>query len=253
MELIDSPNEDFLCDRYRLNEKQSTTDLLALLNKLELDNPGYKFLLTLDDFGQASYTSMHSKMSFDLDNTDDFDLNALPIECFEDGEHMGYLSHKDEFYIRRGNIEKQLEKVTFEGLCAKGISINNADYDEAIESFKYDLASLVDDYAFILKVPTDVSYEAIYAFPNGYFTCDLNPMENTFLAKLLQEQFFYEVIGMGASYIAFKRSKDLEEKEKLELIETLNQIYNEDFDLKLRNELLNTISSNEVLVLKYTE
>ncbi|PMN72137.1 hypothetical protein [Enterovibrio norvegicus] len=253
MELVNSPSEDFLCDRYRLSEKQSTEGLLALLVQLEHENPGYIFYLTLDDFGQATYTSMHSKMSFDLDCTDGYDLSSLPSECFEDGDHLGYLSHKEEFFIRKGNIEKQLDKVTFESVCAKGISLSNSDYDDEIESFKYDLASLVDDCAFILKVPASSSYEALYAFPNGYFSCDLNPMENTFLAKMLQEQFSYEFIGMGASYIAFKRTKDLEEKDRLELIETLNKVYCDDFDLKLRNELLNTIYSNNVLVLKYTE
>lgn len=252
MELVNSPSEDFLCDRYRLSEKQSTEGLLELIIQLEQENPGHKFILTLDDFGQAIYTSMHSKISFDLDCIDGYDLSTLPGDCFEDGDHHGYLSYKEEFFIRKGNIEKQLDKVTFESVCAKGISLINSDYDDVAESFKYDLASLLDDCAFILKVPTSASYEALYAFPNGYFSCDLNPMENTFLAKMLQEQFSYEFIGMGASFIAFKRTKDLEEKDRLELIETLNKVYCEDFDLNLRNELLNTISSNKILVLKYT-
>lgn len=253
MEIILVETEDFLCDHYRLKGNISTESVLALLEKLESDYPDFSFLVTLDDFAQASYTSAHTKMLHDLDETEGYDLTHLPEHCFEDGEHKGYLTTKEELFIRKANIEKHLKDTTFDDVYVKQVSLFNEDDDTQVESFKYDLASLIEGESYILKVPVETGYEAAYAFPNGYFSCDLSPMENALLARVLYEKFGYNLIGIGASYLAFKKTRGLTHQEQHSLINLLNKVYIDEFDAQLKTVLFNTLSNNQVLILKYTE
>ncbi|ABC30704.1 hypothetical protein HCH_03986 [Hahella chejuensis KCTC 2396] len=252
LEYIDTPSEDFLCDRYHITEINSFEELLVAYRELAASHPDCRFLLTLDDLGQACYTAMHSTQSHDLDNTDDFDLSKLPPECFEDGEHKGYLSHKDEFPIRRRNMEAKLKEHTLADVIARGVSLNE-DAPEDIEDVNADPLSILDAETYLLKVPVTASHETIFAFPNGYFTCDLNPFENVVLAKHLDDHFGYQLMGLGASYLAFLKTKPLDHNAIQQLIDTLDQIYRDEFDDEMKEMLRGIISNSSVLVLKYTE
>ncbi|WLQ15796.1 hypothetical protein O5O45_07705 [Hahella aquimaris] len=252
LEYIDTPSEDFLCDRYRITDIDSLEEILTAYRELSASHPDYRFLLTLDDLGQACYTSMHSKLSHDLDNTDGFDLSKLPSECFEDGEHKGYLSHKDEFPIRRRNMEARLKEHPLADVIAKGVSLNE-DAPEDIEDVNADPLALINAETYLLKVPVTASHETIFAFPNGYFTSDLNPFENAILAKHLDDHFGYQLVGLGASYLAFLKTKPLDDNAIQKLIDVLDQIYRDEFDEDMKEMLRGFIVDNPVLVLKYTE
>ena len=78
-----------LCDEYRLRDIESLAELAAAYRQLAADHPGCKPLFSLDDFGQARYTSGHARMNLELDDTTGHDLSGLPAECFENGKHLG--------------------------------------------------------------------------------------------------------------------------------------------------------------------
>ncbi|WP_137937573.1 hypothetical protein [Chitinivorax sp. B] len=121
--LITTHSEQFLCDRYQLNHIDNHEDLIAGYLQLAEKHPDHRVLLTLDDIDQAGYTSMHTKHKHDLDDTADYDLSSLGPDCFEDGEHQGYLTSKDEFFIREGNFRKHCDGVSLEDLYKKGINL----------------------------------------------------------------------------------------------------------------------------------
>ena len=250
--LIETPSEDFLCSRYRLDEVPSTAQLLEQLSLLSDQYPEFRFLITLDQIGQACYTSMHSTLNFDLDETEGYDLSELSEDCFEEGEHKGYLSFEQEFFIRKGNFEKQLPNVSFEDICLKGISYKT-DGPNNTPCYKQELSFIIDRESYILKVPVSRAYETMYAFPNGYFSCDLNPFENVYLAKLLEEKYFLELIGIGASYLAFKKTRELGSKEVQKLTELLSKVYQAQSDEEFNKEISTLLSSGNILILKYTE
>ena len=104
-----------------------------------------------------------------------------------------------------------------------------------------------------LNTLPDSSFEAAYAFPNGYFTCDLNPMENAFLSRLLSDEFGYNLIGVGTACLAFKKSRELNQQEKSDLINVLDKVYCQEFDTKLKLDLSSSLSDNQVIILNYTE
>ncbi|WP_256573700.1 MULTISPECIES: hypothetical protein [Pseudomonas] len=45
------------------------------------------------------------------------------------------------------------------------------------------------------------------AFPNGYFTSDLDPAKNFAVARHFSEAHGYELMGVGAFYIGFIRAE----------------------------------------------
>ena len=112
--------------------------------------------------------------------------------------------------------------------------------------------SLLDDIIFILKVPVQYSYQTLYAFPNGYFSSDLNPFETIILSRTLEHDFGYELSGVGASYLAFRKTKPLSEIQTNELLSLLQKIYDDEFDDDLTQVCRHYIN-NDHLILSYTE
>ena len=250
---IEDGNEDFLCSRYRIKQPMSTAALLEALDALAKEKPDFRFLMTLDFFPQACYTSMHAKMTHELDSTEGFDLSGLPAECFEEGEHLGYLTHKAEFFIQKANYERRLDQVSFDSLCDKQIGLYS-EGDNETPAFERDLASVVDDReAYILEVPVTEQYETIYAFPNGYFQPDLNPMENLKLAQRMAVDYDYHLIGIGSEFLAYRRRSQLDEQSTSGLIDMLAKIYRDNISGALAGRLRDCIQTNDILLLRYQE
>lgn len=194
-----------LCDEYRLSGIASLDELAAACRQIAADHPGCKPLFSLDDFGQARYTSGHARMNLELDDTTGHDLSGLPPECFEDGKHLGYLSTKAEFGICVSNFRKLTASVTFADACAHGLTLDDEGLEEWI-GYQGDPVSLLDEPLSALVVPVAHAHEALAAFPNGYFACDLGPVSNFAVARHLSDVHGYELIGVGAAYLGFLRA-----------------------------------------------
>ncbi|WP_137937574.1 hypothetical protein [Chitinivorax sp. B] len=114
--------------------------------------------------------------------------------------------------------------------------------------------SILDQPPYILLVPVKHNYETLYAFPNGYFSCDLSPFENWLLAKYMEVEFGYRLMGLGASHIAFIRPNELDEVQVDKLIDFLLRLYpNHDEEDNLPNLLGQIIRQQKLLVLRYVE
>ncbi len=237
-----------LCESYTLSEYKSFDEIIKTYNDLRKENPKKQVLFTLDDLNQAEYTSSHATMSYDLDETDDYDLSGVDSCAFEDGEHLGYLSTASEFFIRKANFEKQVVNMDFSNVCKKGLTLDEeeAKIQQKINENPF---CLFDEKIIIKIVPVDVSYKAIYGFPNGYFSSDLNPFENYALAKYLYEKYDYEFFGLGASFLGFFRKELLNKKEIKNLTIDLNRLYNNQNVL----EKFNYITKSNFLFIKYIE
>jgi hypothetical protein len=251
---ISNADEDFLCRWYKVNKVNdlNLNDLINTYNSLKNQNPASSFLFTLDNINQACYTSMHSTMSNNLDDTNGYDLSSLNASCFEDGTHKGCLSNLSEFFIRKDNFKKGIDKTTLSNVYEKGISL----FHDSIDDFKTandDVISIIDKRIYILEVDVNNSYETLFAFPNGYFSCDLDPFENYLFAKHMQTEFDYRLFGIGASHIAYIKTKELTDDRIQKLIEFLQKIYRNQFDMVLINLLNHYIKNNALLVLRYTE
>jgi hypothetical protein len=252
LELIAKFNKRFLCDAYRIESVDSFTDMIEVYKRLTLENPGHAFLYTLDDINQALYTSGHARENYELDNTDGHDLSALNSSCFENGEHIGYFTSKEELFIRRANFLKACESVTIDNVYEKNLCLDDETAAE-LESANSDVSKLVDATSYLLKVPVQNCYETIIAFPNGYFIGDLNPFENYALAKHLYTEFGYMLIGIGASYLLFYRPEKPDEVRLEKLYSELVSLYSDDNNAAICAMFDKQIHHRDYLVLKYTE
>lgn len=239
-----------LFDIYKIEGCASFNDLIALYNKFRENNRGKSVLLTLDDLGQAEYTSTHAKMMHDLDDTEGYDLSALDAAAFEDGEHIGYLSTPSEFFIRKQNFLKQAGNVDYADVSDRGLTIEEAEV-RLLTAINTSPMTYLDKQLLLGVVPVERGYEAICGFPNGYFSGDLNPFENYALAKRFYDKYGYELFGIGASLLGFIGSKGLSDQQIREMAADLMALY--DTQEGILTKLIEIIKANNYFFIKYTE
>jgi len=240
-----------ICDVYSITGIDSFAELLKIRADYQSQYPDYSILLTLDDLGQAQYTSMHAKSSHDLDDIEGYDLSSVDKSAFENGEHIGYLTTKSEFFIRKGNFEKKIQDISFADVCAEGITID--DELDVLESINLKPEALLDTEVLMMIVPVADSALALCAFPNGYFSCDLNPFQNYALAKYLHVNYQYQLLGIGASCIGFIRHETLKSAEIEKLAIDVAKLYQCEDDAESIRRFAKMITDNQYLFLKYTE
>lgn len=238
LEFVTGPSDDFLCDRYAVLSLADTPDFVASYRALKAAKPNSSFLLTLDDFGQACYTSMHAKERFALDRGD---------ESSDDGSGLTF---RHELFVRRANIEAHLGQASLDQVIAKGILLFDASVEEFI-SANENIVNCVDEEAFLLEVELPHSYQAIVAFPNGYFDDDLNPFENMLFAKHMADEYGYELVGMGASLLAFLPEQPLDEAACASLVALLRAVYAARWDERVERLARQYVEAGSLLVLRY--
>lgn len=244
--------EDFLCEYYRIHELADVNELLDEIEILSQENKGYRFIITLDDIGQASYTSMHSKMSNELDDGKWLSKENIDPSWMDGSFLRDDLNFDQQFLIRRLGFKHGLSAVKFEDVFKKLLFLNEESRKEVIESNKNPL-SIIDKEVYLLKVPVEFSYEAIYSFPNGYFSCDLSPFENYRLAEHLEKEYGFELFGIGASYISFTKGPDFDAQKIDMFLELLSKIYLDNEDKEFIDFMRLSILNRGVLTLRYSE
>src|SRR5262245_5461098 len=148
-----------LCDGYHLSRPPSFRALLDVLHEKEALHPEARLLATLDNFPQASYTSGHATDTHELDDTTGYDLSRVDPAALEDGEHRGYLTTKSEFFIRRGNLMKKAEAVTYADARGKLVwGRDNYDLDFFSANTRPD--EIIDGEIYIQIVPVARACEA---------------------------------------------------------------------------------------------
>ncbi|WP_282133848.1 hypothetical protein [Cellulophaga baltica] len=215
---------EILFDSFLIENLNSFDEFIEIYEKYKHNNSDKTIILTLDDLGQAEYTSGHSIHSNDIDETEGYDLSGLDKACFEDNEHLGYLSTTSEFFIRIGNFLKQTKDIDFKSVCERDLTIDE-DEISILEKINLSPFEYLDEQIILKIVPVKKPYEGISGFPNGYFESDLNPFENYALSKHLFEKYNFELFGIGASFLGFIRNEKLGENKVKELIIDLSKLY----------------------------
>lgn len=202
-----------LCDGVSAHHLPSFAALLELHARLQAEQPDRRVLATLDDLGQAFYTSGHGVDVHELDDTAGHDLSALPAAAFEDGRHLGWFSTPAEFPLRLANLKARAREVEFDqvvGLLdwettgdANDLVTVNGDPDAALRLDR-------EKEVLFQFVPVTAAADLIAAFPNGYFAADLNPMQNHALARRLETAHGLELFGIGSRFLAFRRAAPLD-------------------------------------------
>jgi hypothetical protein len=244
-----------LCDGVTAHNIPSFADLLVLHARLQQERADQCVLASLDDLGQACYTSGHGTDSYGLDDIEDHDLSGLGEEVFEGGEHIGYLSTPAEFPIRLANLAKLTQAVELgqvAGLLewetpgdANDLVTVNRDPEGALR--------IAEEKEVIFQfVPVAFPADAIAAFPNGYFRSDLNPMQNHALARHLEAKYGLGLFGIGSRFLGFRRSEALRE-DVAQALATELAIFYAGTTRAAADELERLITGRDWLLLRYTE
>lgn len=242
-----------LCDGYTLNGVMSFEELRSFIRSTASQHPNYRLLTTLDDLGQASYTSGHSIMANGLDDVDGHDLSALEPQCFEHGEHIGHLTTKAEFPIRLANLRRASEGSTFGGLKGKLLWGHDG---RGLDFFELNAApsNILDrDEILVQLVPVNSAFEALAAFPNGYFFDHLSPMDVWCFARHLEEVFGIELFGIGASYAAFSYSSPLSELDQRRVASDILSLYRDCDAGRLVGRMAQALRVSDQFLLCYTQ
>lgn len=247
----------YLCDGVIAENIPDFATLRALHAKLQAAQPGTRVLASLDDPHQAAYTSHHATDTHDLDRTEGHDLSALGPECFEDGDHCGYLTTPAEFPIRLANLRALSEPLSLADargvLFWQGGAMDRPSTPDAVVRDP-DAALGIERVREVhfQFVPVTAAADALAAFPNGYFSSDLDPLQNHALARHLEAEHGLALMGVGASYLGFVRPCPLSAAEAAVLADDLVSLHAEAPD-DAAALLAAALVGKDWLLLRYSE
>ena len=243
-----------LCDGYLLSGSFTLNEIANFVRNTYKKHSDHILLATLDDTDQGFYTCGHSINSNDLDNTYGYDLSGLPRELFKDGKHCGYLKSKEEFSIRKGNFRKNLTGLSVESLLKKRWWSGDTDSVPSLLSPKSKSTLPRENRSYVQIVDVENCYEAIAAFPNGYFSDDYDPFENYTLAMHLYETFGFKLFGIGAVYLGFMREDALNDKANQKLAKFISGLYDNYEGEVLHQDLIaDLLSKQTVFYIAYAD
>ncbi|WP_284185406.1 DUF4253 domain-containing protein [Pseudomonas rhodesiae] len=152
------------------------------------------------------------------------------------------------------NFTRMVAGTSFEDACAHGLTLDEQALQEWI-GYQNNPISLLEQPLSALLVPVQQSCQALAAFPNGYFTSDLDPAKNFAVARHFSEVHGYELMGVGASYIGFVRAEPPDISHANVVAKDFCALYNtSDEDLQTRiSAVAQAISGRTHLWLRYVE
>lgn len=229
-----------------INDVRDWQDLMEIYQKLKQEHAPKKILLLLEDIGQCNYTSMHASMRDEL--------------YFDESKYMGDVEGEQEdivleniqplavqYYIQQ--LNKVENQVNFKKLHKK-FEYSQEDFDLLIQIHKYPEA-ILDSAIEVKLVDVEQESEKFVAQLNGYFSCDLNPMESFTLIRHLHDQFGLEYLGLGASLLFFIKNDQFDPSNISNLLDDLSEIYT--FNSDIFAYFTKHLAEQNYLILPYVE
>lgn len=240
-----------LCDGYLVENATSLRALLDLMAQKAALHPGKRLLTTLDFADQAFYTSGHAIDKHELDDTTGHDLSKLDPAAFEKGVHRGYLTTASEFSIRHANLMRKSEGVGVAHL-EKTLVWEDVDLEPFLALNANPDGILDQKEIYIQAVPVTHAWEAVTAFPNGYFVGDFEPMDTVAISRHLEETYGYELFGIGAAYVGYLKRRPLDAAMASRLAAEILGLFDGADDPALPEQAAALLQSRDWLIIPYT-
>ena len=118
---------------------------------------------------------------------------------------------------------------------------------------------VIDEVVYLMRMPTPHTTEAIAGLPNGYFSCDLDVLQNhSVIVHLAQAapHLGWRLFGIGSSLLGFVRDAPLDEPQAQALVADLQALYGQDPELAGHAHwpaLQATLTGKRTLFVGYTE
>lgn len=232
-----SDHGDDLCDRYTLTGDINFKIWINVRELLARKHPTAVIMSTLDDLPQAEYTNMHTTLKHDLD------VQAEDGDTPEAG---------DAFADRLARFAAKTEgtaPIQFEGIFAD----QGRGLDASVFDANRDPSLVLDSEVYFWVVPVKQSHLAVAAFPNGYFSSDLNPFEISHLAHYLEHKFGFALCGIGAEYVAFSRSDPLPSSNLEEAANAFSKLFLPEVEAEAGAFFRSHLTTNTTVLLCYVD
>jgi len=229
---------EILCDCYELKGNFTIDDIAAFVRDKRAQHPNHKLLGILDDFDQACYTSAHACS------------NHLREDEIEDLWDEDTDTSKLTFEIREKQFKKLLNEDTSE---APPKTLFWFEDQVEFSNIKTSPWTFRETFSYVHIVPVKSASQTLMEFPNGYFTSDYSPFQNFRLAEYLENNFSFELFGIGASYLGFERHDVLQDSELESLVNFLESLYiNADASV-IRDHLYKKLEGQRTFYFRYTD
>lgn len=199
-----------------LQEFKALDEVLERLDALRAADPGHRYLCTLDDVSQCSYTSGHASQDerLYLDDPEDMDWED-PAQ--EQALMLASLQHRVA-QLQRPELRQEWAQV-----C--GTLLLAAEDVNALLQANRRPEVLLDDVVYVQRLPVPSDELMIAGQPNGYFSADWDSFQNHAVIRHLAAQYGYRFFGMGAAWMGFVRSTPPDALLAGRLIEDLRMLY----------------------------
>ena len=226
---ITNPEDDFQpSNGWRATGIRSLEQLVAFQRALQAEHPDSRIVATLDNRYQAEYTSSHTVQKHGLDQVTRASAPDAPEEWF-DGEADGFAHGRKAFPYRLANLRRKCAEAGMSSLRGQlpwsDVHVpGNALLSLAERPDAFLMLDREKDIA-LMSVPVTCGADALAVLPNGYFTGDLDPMQNYALLSLLEKRHALSLFGIGASTLGMWREEPLGGDEAASVASTLCAIY----------------------------
>lgn len=231
-----------------LEEVGSLAALLAQVEALRAADPDHRYLATLDDVQQCSYTSGHASMDdrLYLDSPADMDWDDPAQEA---AWNLQALQH------RALQLRQAQGPGSWAAVC--GSLSTSPDDIAALVAANRNPDALLDDVVYIQRLPLASDDPLIAGQPNGYFSADWDSFQNHAIHQHLAERHGYQFFAMGASWMALARTEPPDAAQAQVLVGDLRLLYAAGDEELLAHPgwqaLPALLQSQRSLVLGYTE
>ncbi|MEF8688866.1 UNVERIFIED_CONTAM: hypothetical protein NO986_15470 [Comamonas sp. A-3] len=231
-----------------LQEFKTLDEVLERLDALRAADPAHRYLCTLDDVSQCSYTSGHASQDerLYLDSPDDMDWED-PAQ--EQALTLASLQHRVA-QLQRPELVQDWAQVCGTLLLAA------EDVDALLQANRRPEV-LLDEVVYVQCLPVPDDELMIAGQPNGYFSADWDSFQNRAVIRHLAAQYGYRFFGMGAAWMGFVRCSLPDAALVDRLIEDLRMLYGQGQDEVREHagwaQLASVLLSRRTLMLGYAE
>ena len=231
-----------------LQEFKTLDEVLERLDALRAADPAHRYLCTLDDVSQCSYTSGHASQDerLYLDDPEDMDWED-PAQ--EQALTLALLQHRVA-QLQRPELEQDWAQVCGTLLLAA------EDVDALLQANRRPEV-LLDEVVYVQRLPVPDDELMIAGQPNGYFSADWDSFQNHAVIRHLAAQYGYRFFGMGAAWMGFVRASLPDAVLIDRLIEDLRMLYGQGQDEVREHagwaQLASVLLSRRTLLLGYAE
>ncbi len=241
---------NFSCAYLWREEVSSVDELLKELDALSAADPDSRYLSTLDDINQCSYTCGHAGQDerLELEEPEDEAVD------WEDPVQVAAWEQK-ALQHRVQQLGNPALAQSWEQVC--GSLGTQAEDVQALLAVNREPDQLLDEVIYVQRIAVDSDDLKIAAQPNGYFSADWDTFQNHAIIRHLATQYGYRFFAMGAAWMGFVRPEPPDRGQAAQLVADLRELYGKGNDEVHSHagwaELALLLQERRTLMLGYTE